>query len=451
MADPAKERILAVDDAPETLEVLARNLALSGYEVITAPGAIEAVRILETTRIDLVITDWRMPRASGMDLIRHVRENLPDTEVIMVTGYASVPGAVEAMQAGAHAYLAKPFTDEELMTAVKQAMDRLRLRRPGQLPTARRSPSAWGLLGESSAMQLVFRLIAKAAQSTATVLISGESGTGKELVARAIHYQSERRTAPFVPVNCAAVPDGLIESELFGHSKGAFTGAGETRPGFFQAAEGGSIFLDEIIEFSLPMQAALLRVLQDKHVFMVGSRNPQKVDVRVIAATNKRLEELVSRGAFREDLYYRIHVLPIDLPPLRDRGEDVMLLAHHFACRFANEMGKPVPELTESAAEALQAYSWPGNVRELENVMQRLVLMTEKDVIDAPDLPALMRFSLSPDGNGMARTLAEAEACHIRHTLTAVGGNISRAARILGIDRKTLRRKLPSDHLSTDQ
>ncbi len=451
MTDPVKEKILAVDDAPETLEVLTRNLTLAGFEVVTAPGAIEAVRILETLCVDLIITDWRMPRASGMDLIRHVRGNMPDTEVIMVTGYASVPGAVEAMQAGAHAYLAKPFTDEELLTAVKQAMDRLRLRRPGQLPTARRAPAMWGLLGESPAMQAVYRLIAKAAQSTATVLISGESGTGKELVARAIHYQSERRTASFVPVNCAAVPDGLIESELFGHSKGSFTGAGETRPGFFQAAEGGSIFLDEIIEFSLPMQAALLRVLQDKHVFMLGSRTPQKVDVRVIAATNKRLEELVTRGAFRQDLYYRIHVLPIDLPPLRDRGEDILLLAHHFASRFANEMAKPVPELTTSAADALRAYSWPGNVRELENVMQRLVLMAEQEVIDAPDLPALMRFSLSRDGNAKAQTLAEAEACHIRQILKSVGGNKSRAAKILGIDRKTLRRKLPPEHLPADQ
>lgn len=437
-----KEQILVVDDAEETVEVLDRNLTMAGYRVISVPGVIEAVRVLESTRMDLVITDLRMPRVNGMELIRHVRVNYPDTEIIMVTGYATIPGAVEAMQAGAHAYLAKPFTEEELLSAVKQAMDRLHLRRPGRLPKERLAPSEWGLLGESDAMQAVYRLITKAAQSTATVLISGESGTGKELVARAIHYQSARRTAPFVPVNCGAVPEGLLESELFGHCKGSFTGAGESRSGFFQAAEGGSIFLDEIVEFSLPMQVALLRVLQDKTVFMVGSRQPRKVDVRVLAATNTRLEEQVERGHFREDLYYRIHVIPVELPPLRDRGKDVMLLAHHFARRFSEDVRKPTPTFTDQAMESLRAYAWPGNVRELENVMQRLILMAERDVIDAADLPSLMRFSVKDGRARPQRTLAEAEAGHIQEVLDSVGGNKSRAAQILGIDRKTLRRKL---------
>lgn len=437
-----KEKILVVDDAPETLEVLERNLTLVGYRVATAPGAIEAVRTLEATRIDLVITDFRMPRVNGLDLIRHVRENYPDTEIIMVTGYASIPGAVEAMQAGAHAYLAKPFTEEELLSAVKQAIARLHVRRPGQLPKERLAPAEWGLIGDSEAMQAVYRLITKAAQSTATVLISGESGTGKELVARAIHYQSTRRTAPFVPVNCGAVPDGLLESELFGHCKGSFTGAGESRPGFFQAAEGGSIFLDEIVEFSLSMQVALLRVLQDKTVFMVGSRQPRKIDVRVLAATNTRLEEQVERGQFREDLYYRVHVIPVELPPLRDRGDDVILLAHHFAQRFAVELRKASPTFTRQALDALRSYSWPGNVRELENVVQRMILMSERDVIDAPDLPSLMRFSVKDPRTGPLGTLAEAESVHIQAVLASVDGNQSRAAQILGIDRKTLRRRL---------
>jgi two-component system, NtrC family, response regulator HydG len=444
-----KEQILVVDDAPETLEVIERNLSLAGYRVMTAPGAVEAVRVLEAARIDLVITDLRMPRANGMELIRHVRENHPDTEIIMVTGYATIPGAVEAMQAGAHAYLAKPFTDEELLSAVKQAIDRLHVRRPGQLPKERLAPVEWGLIGESQSMQAVYRLIAKAAQSAATVLISGESGTGKELVARAIHYQSARRTAPFVPVNCGAVPDGLLESELFGHCKGSFTGAGESRPGFFQAAEGGSIFLDEIVEFSLPMQVALLRVLQDKTVFMVGSRQPRRVDVRVLAATNTRLEEQVERGQFREDLYYRIHVIPVELPPLRDREDDVILLAHHFAQRFAGEMRKASPTFTDQALSALRSYSWPGNVRELENVVQRLILMTERDVIDAADLPSLMRFTVRDDRAAVHRTLAEEEAAHIQQVLASVGGNKSRAAEILGIDRKTLRRKLQPSKTTT--
>ncbi len=449
MSAETREQILVVDDAPETLEVLQRNLSTAGYRVVTAPGVIEAVRVLEAARMDLVITDLRMPRANGMDLIRHVRENFPDTEIIMVTGYATIPGAVEAMQAGAHDYLAKPFTEEELLSSVKQAIDRLHVRRPGQLPKERLAPSEWGLLGESDAMQTVYRLIAKAAQSTATVLISGESGTGKELVARAIHYQSTRRTAPFVPVNCGAVPDGLLESELFGHCKGSFTGAGESRPGFFQAAEGGSIFLDEIVEFSMPMQVALLRVLQDKTVFMVGSRQPRKVDVRVLAATNTRLEEQMERGLFREDLYYRIHVIPVELPPLRDRGKDVILLAHHFARRFSGEMHKAIPVFTDQALDALRTYSWPGNVRELENVVQRLILMSDRDVIDAPDLPSLMRFSVTDSCAGPHRTLAEAEAIHIQQVLASVGGNKSRTAQILGIDRKTLHRKLQPPGTST--
>lgn len=436
-----KEQILVVDDAPDTLEVIERHLTSVGYRVITVPGVAEAVRALDTTRVDLVITDQKMPRASGMDLIRHVRENFRDTEVMMLTGYASIPSAVEAMRIGAREYLAKPFTEDELLSAVRRALDGLRLRRPGHLSEAQRAPSEWGLLGESEAMQTVYAAIAKAAESRATVLISGESGTGKELVARAIHYQSARRSAPFVPVNCGGIPEGLLESELFGYRKGAFTGAQESRPGFFQTAEGGSIFLDEIAELGLPMQVALLRVLQDKTVFMVGSRQARKVDVRVLAATNRRLEDLVDRGQFRQDLYYRINVIPVDIPPLRERGDDVLLLIRNFAERFAKELRKPTPDFTDRAREALRAYPWPGNVRELENVIQRLVLMADREVIDAPDLPSLMRFS-ADRRSGPKQRLADMEAKHIQTVLADVNGNKSRAAEILGIDRKTLREKL---------
>ncbi len=437
-----QERILVVDDAPDTIEVVERHLKTAGYQVMTAPGATEAVRALETAHVDVVITDLRMPRISGMDLIRHVRENYPDTEVVMLTGYASIPNAVEAMRTGAQEYLAKPFTEEELLSAVRRVLDRLRLRRPGRLPKEQLAPSAWGLLGESEAMRSVYRMIAKAAQSSATALLTGESGTGKEVVARAIHYQSLRRSSPFVPVNCGGIPEGLLESELFGYRKGAFTGANESRPGFFQAAEGGSLFLDEIAELGLPMQAALLRALQDKTVFMVGSRKPQKADVRILAATNKRLSERVEQGRFREDLYYRINVLPIEIPPLRERGDDVLLLARSAACRFARELRKPEPVFTNRALNALRAYAWPGNVRELENVVHRLVLMSERHVIDAPDLPDLMRFSIGGAAGDVKRTLAEVEADHIQAVLASVGGNKTRAAAILGIDRKTLGNKL---------
>jgi DNA-binding NtrC family response regulator len=290
-------------------------------------------------------------------------------------------------------------------------------------------------------MAKVFQAIAKSASTLATVLIYGESGTGKELVARAIHYSSARSAAPFVAVNCGGIPEGLLESELFGHVKGAFTGATESRAGFFQTADGGTIFLDEVSDTSLPMQAKLLRVLQEKEVCMVGARRTQKVDVRVLAATNKDLFNLVSKGTFREDLYFRLNVINISVPPLRERGDDILLLARHFAARFAKELEKPVPRFSENALRVLARYDWPGNVRELENVIQRLVVMTDGDLIEIPDLPPLMRFSASAI-NGLNRSLAEVEKDHIRNVLAKVGGNKTRAAEILGIDRKTLREKL---------
>lgn len=437
-----KPKILAVDDSPDTLEVIERHLTAAGYAVSTAPGVAEALRALATLRVDVLITDQRMPRTDGMELVRHVRANSRDTAILMLTGYASIPNAVEAMQAGADGYLAKPFTEEELLKAIEDVLQRLQLRRPAPPDDASRpAPGEWGLLGDSPAMQTVFRAIEKAAQSDASILVSGESGTGKELVARAIHYQSPRRAAPFVPVNCGGIPDGLLESELFGHRKGAFTGATESRAGFFQTAEGGTIFLDEIAELALPMQAVLLRVLQDKTVFMVGAREPKTVDIRVIAATNRKLEDLVERDLFRRDLYYRIHVIPIELPPLRDRGSDLLLLIRHFAERFARELRKPTPAFTEHTLSMLRAYPWPGNVRELENIIQRLVLMADRDVIDAPDLPAFLRFTAACPPS-LNRTLAEAETDYIRAVLASVDGCKTRAAEILGIDRKTLRKKL---------
>jgi DNA-binding NtrC family response regulator len=287
----------------------------------------------------------------------------------------------------------------------------------------------------------VFRDIEKAASTSATVLISGESGTGKELVARAIHYHGPRASAPFVPVNCGAIPEDLLESELFGHIKGAFTGATETRAGFFQTADGGTIFLDVISETRPPMQVKLLRVLQDREVCMVGSTRPRRVDVRILASTNKDLAALVKRESFREDLYFRLNVITIDLPPLRSRGDDILLLAFHFAAKFAKESNRQTPQFSHQALQVLRNYHWPGNVRELENVIQRLVVMTEGDLVEVPDLPSLMRFSALRE-TGFTRTLAEVEAEYIRNVLVSVDGNRTRAAEILGIDRKTLREKL---------
>ena len=443
MAAPAKkERILVVDDSRDTLEVLQRDLQAKGYEVYTAPGVEQAIDALEDTSIDLVITDLKMPKVNGLELVRHLRANCPDIEVIMITGYPTIESAVDVVKLGAEDYLAKPFTDEELYGAVEGALEKLRVRRTVRAPLYRTPKAPKGLIGESIAMQRVFAAISKAAPTSATVLITGESGTGKELVARAIHYGSARATAAFVAVNCAAVPEGLLESELFGHVKGAFTGAAETRAGFFQTADGGTIFLDEISAMSPAMQARLLRVLQEREVCMLGSARAHPVDIRVVAATNRQIPSLVEREAFREDLYFRLNVVPIDIPPLRDRGDDVLLLIRHFASLFATEFGKPIPRFSDGAIQVLQRYRWPGNVRELENVIQRLVVLSEDELVDVPDLPSLMRFSTLRRGGSLDRTLAEVESEYVRNVLASVNGNRTRAAEILGIDRKTLREKL---------
>ena len=436
-----KESILVVDDAPETLEVLRRNLKSVGYRVFTAPGVVEALAVLEGTPIDLVITDYKMPRVGGLELVHHVRQNLKDTEVVMITGYASIEGAIQAIKTGADEYLPKPFTDEELLTAVRRALEKRIRRRAAEGETAPESWALHGLIGQSEAMRQVFTAIRKAAETSATVLISGESGTGKELVARAIHYGSQRSSAPFVPVNCGGIPEGLIESELFGHVKGAFTGAVTSRAGFFLTADGGTIFLDEISELGLPLQVKLLRVLEDKEVIMVGASRSRRVDVRILAATNKNLRQMVERQAFREDLYFRVNVITIEVPPLRERGEDVLLLTRHFAEKHAREMARSVPRFSDAVLQSFLSYPWPGNVRELENIVQRLLLMTEGDEIDAPSLPSMMRFT-APRSAGIQRTLADVEAEHIRAVLAGVQENKTLAAKILGIDRKTLREKL---------
>ncbi len=437
-----KETLLVVDDVPATVEAIQRNLGALGYAVLTAPGVPEAMRILESSAVDLVITDLKMPRSSGLDLVRHVRENLRETEVIMITGYPSIEGAVAAVKIGAEEYLSKPFTDSELQGAVERALVKRRARQLGNAVPLPPPAPTYGLIGDSAPMHRLRRSFAKAAASSATVLISGESGTGKELVARAIHYSSQRSAASFLPVNCGGIPETLLESELFGYVKGAFTGARESRAGFFQTADGGTIFLDEISETSLNMQVKLLRVLQDKQVQMIGSNRPRKVDVRILASTNKDPLALIKAGLFREDLYYRLNVISIHLPPLRDRGDDILLLTRHCAAKFAKELGKPAPRFTDAALHALKhGYHWPGNVRELENLVHSLVVMVEGSTIDVADLPPMLRFT-APQQSNVHRTLAEVEAEHLRNVLASVGGNKTQAARILGIDRKTLREKL---------
>ncbi|MBN2317290.1 MAG: sigma-54-dependent Fis family transcriptional regulator [Sedimentisphaerales bacterium] len=440
-ASPKKERILVVDDSAATLEVLQRNLAAAQYQVFSAQGVPDAIEILTGIQIDLVITDLKMPKVSGLDLVRHVRENFKDTEVMMITGYPSIEGAVIAVKTGAEEFIAKPFTDDELLCAVQRALDKLKVHRSGHIALDQAGSIHKGFIADSKIMHQVFTAIGKASGTSATVLISGESGTGKELAARAIHYAGSRSSAPFVPVNCGGIPETLLESELFGHVKGAFTGAVDSRAGFFHAADGGTLFLDEVSDMSPAMQVKLLRVLQEKEICMVGSSRTRKVDVRILAATNKDLQRLVKKGLFREDLFYRLNVITIVMPPLRERDDDVLLLARHFAAKFSKGLDKSSPSFSDKALRCLRDYNWPGNVRELENVIQRLVVMADGNLIDVPDLPSLMRFS-ALRRTGFNRSLAEVEAEYISNVLASVEGNKTRAAAILGVDRKTLRQKL---------
>jgi len=441
-AETDRERILVVDDAEATREVVTRHLAAAGYATLAVPGVPEALAALAHAPFDLVVTDVRMPRVSGLDLVSHVRDNHRDTEVTVITGYPSVDSAVAALKRGAADYLTKPFTRDELLAAVDRALARLRARRAERPPEPAPPARPPGLIGDSPALRAVLAQVTRAARAPATVLLSGESGTGKELVARAIHYASPRAAAPFVPVNCGGVPAELFESALFGHVRGAFTGATTARAGLFVTADTGTLFLDEIAELPLALQVKLLRVLQDRDVWMVGATEPRAVDVRVIAATNKDLRRLVAAERFREDLYYRLNVVGIDLPPLREREGDVARLFAHFAARAAATLGTPPLRPSRAALDALARHDWPGNVRELDNLVQRLTVMHDGPEIDVVDLPPAMRFAVTAPADPALRTLAEVERDHIARVLAVVGGNKTRAAEILGIDRKTLRGKL---------
>lgn len=430
--------VLIVDDSPETVELIERNLQSIGYQTYTADNVQSAIKLIESIDFDLVITDLQMPGENGIELVRHVSENYKETGILVITGFPSIQGAVQSIKIGAEEYLVKSFTDEELFKAVESVLSkhsRRKKARPGNLP-----PN-FGIIGESEGMLRVFNKINKVRTTDATVLISGESGTGKELVARALHYAGKAAAGPFVAVNCGGIPDALLESELFGHMKGSFTGATETRAGFFQTANGGTIFLDEISNTSLAMQAKLLRVLQEKEFYMIGAKKPSKVNLRVVAATNVDLMQLVKKRLFREDLYYRLNIISISLPPLRDRGNDIFQLIEFFLNKFVRELGKEPMRFSAKALEALKNYAWPGNVRELQNIIQRSVILADDTTIDVADLPDSFRFSAAR-GKGLGRKLIDVEREYIMDALAANKNNISQTAIILGIDRKTLRDKL---------
>ncbi len=437
-----KSRILIVDDNALTCEVIQRNLELSGYHVFSADSVVTAIQILNRQKIDLVITDYKMPKHSGLELIKHVRDHLKNTCIIMLTGYGSINSAVAAMKEGADEYITKPFTDRELLDAVEKTIKKQKEKKidPTMIYT-----DAWekfGIIGKSSKMCEVFSRIEKACENDATVLISGENGTGKELVARAIHYQHRTRSInPFIPVNCPGIPINLFESELFGHAKGAFTGAVQNRKGFFQAAERGCLFLDEISELPLELQSKFLRVIQEKEIFRVGESQLRKIDVRIIAATNKNLENLVDKGVFRQDLFFRLNLINIDVPPLRKRKNDILLLAKHFAIKYASELGKNEPVFTDKAIAALKEYTWPGNVRELENLIHRTMIMNDKDIIDSVDFPGVMKSNIS-FCQGLNLSLEDMSKKYVKDVVEQTCGNKAKALEILKIDRKTLLKKL---------
>ncbi len=443
-----KIRALVVEDSDDMRDLMKLLLEEAGYETLAAADGREALKYIEDDReiIDLVITDVQMPEVTGHEILAAVRARRGETPVIVITAYGSVEQAVGMVKSGAFQYLTKPFNKAKLLSLVEKALESSAPRRE-QARLRRELPSTPPrIIGASKPMRELFEQIAKAARSMSTVLITGESGTGKELVARAIHDASARAGA-FVPVNCAAIPAELIESEFFGHTGGAFTGAKQARPGLFEAADGGTIFLDEIGELPLAMQPKLLRVLQDGTVRRIGADHERQVKVRVVVATNRDLEVEAQSGKFREDLYWRLNVIHLGLPPLRKRPFDIPLLIEHFIVRYAEASGSPPLEVSPEALAILMAYAWPGNVRELENVIERAVAMTSGATLTPVDLPERLRSgnhaaSALKQARENQMTLRQLEHAYVAETLRRAGGNKSRAAEMLGLDRKTLYRKL---------
>jgi DNA-binding NtrC family response regulator len=441
-APSALLRILIVDDETIVRDSLGAWFRQDGHHVEVAESARDALRMVAAGRYDLAFLDIKMPGMDGLELQARLAEADPELTIVVMTAYAAVDTAVAAMKAGAYDYIVKPFDPDDLSLLVKRAAEHrslraenMRLRR--SLESASAPPS---LIGSSKAMRHVLELVESVAQSDSTVLITGESGTGKEVVARAIHAASPRRLNPMVVVNCGALPEGILESELFGHEAGSFTGARARHKGKFEAAEGGTVFLDEIGEVSAKVQVELLRVLEDKVVTRLGGTAPVPVDFRTICATNRDLRAAVRDGSFREDLYWRLNVVHVHIPPLRERPEDVPVLAEAFLARFAQSMSRRPMRFADDARDALAAYPWPGNVRELQNAIERAVVVGRGEVVRAADLP--VRVTQAQAANGAPGSLAEAERAHVLAVLDANGWNITRAARVLDVDRVTLYNKI---------
>ena len=447
------DTILVIDDEQNYLLILSALLEDQGYKVTGIPDPETALAYLEESEVDVVITDMKMPKLSGQAVLEHVKRNYPHIPVLIMTAFGSIEAAVEAMKIGAFDYISKPFSNDELLLSVAKAVQFAHAQQQNRLLLESMSQQfgVGNIIGSSRAMRRVLEMIQRAAPSKSTVLISGESGTGKELVAKAIHLSSPRKDQPFVSVNCMALNPGVLESELFGHEKGSFTGAVARRRGRFELADGGTLFLDELGELSPEMQVKLLRVLQERRFERVGGVEPIEVDIRVVAATNKNLPRAVADGAFREDLFYRLNVVHIEMPPLRERREDIPILAVHFLQRYARENHKSFKGFSPDALDYLQGFDWPGNVRQLENAIERSVVLADSDTIGVEDLPAEIKdeeaqyksaVDMLPTRINLPDTLEKIEAALIRRALAKSEFVQVKAADLLGISKSLLQYKL---------
>jgi DNA-binding NtrC family response regulator len=446
-----KGRIIVIDDELTMLRVIKKTLGNEGYHVETFNSAFDALSRLKEDSFDILITDLMMPEMDGFRVLEVVKDAYSDIIVIVITAYSSIETAIKAMKLGAYDFIPKPFDPEHLLMIINRALENrfLRLENVDLKRRLDERDYMEEIKGVSLAISAVKEMIKKVRNTDVNVLISGESGTGKELVAKAIHYGSRRRKMPFLPINCAALPDDLLESELFGYERGAFTGAYSSKEGLFELAHGGTVFLDEIESISPMMQAKLLRFLQDRTFFRLGGKSPRQVDIRVISATNEDLLEAIKEGRFRKDLYYRLNVIPINIPPLRERREDIPLLIRYFIERFSKRHSKVPVSISKEAEKVLTKYPWEGNVRELENTIERIITLRDNsgDCINLEDIPEEIRSyeeGKEDDKAGYSpyMTLSEVEKRHIERVLAFTGGNKSRAAKILGIDYSTLLRKL---------